>query len=70
MLPKLEANISSHFHHLVNRGLAVGSLVKWLPIKVDNHSKIDKFEWFIARRLKMAPSDRPISRYYSHLVAG
>ena len=33
-LPKLVANISSHIHHLVNTGLAVGSLVKWLPIKV------------------------------------
>ena len=32
-LPKLVANISSQFHHLVNTGLAVGSLVKWLPIK-------------------------------------
>ena len=56
-LPKLVAKISSDFHHLVNTGLAVGSLVKWLPIKVANHSKIDKFEWFIARRLQMAPSD-------------
>ena len=26
-------------------------------IKVANTSKIDKFEWFIARRLEMAPSD-------------
>ena len=33
-LPNLVANTSSHFHHLVNTGLAVGSLVKWLPIKV------------------------------------
>ena len=33
-LPKLVANISSHNDHLVNTGLAVGSLVKWLPIKV------------------------------------
>ena len=56
-LPKLVANISSHFHHWVNTGLAVGSRVKWLPIKVANPSKIDKFEWFIARQLKMAPSD-------------
>ena len=31
-LPKLVANISSHIDHLVNTGLAVGSLVKWLPI--------------------------------------
>ena len=56
-LPKLVANISSWFHHLVNTGLAVGTLVKWLPIKVANPSKIDRFEWFIARRLQMAPSD-------------
>ena len=56
-LPKLVANISSDFHHLVNTWLAVGSLVKWLPIKVANPSKIDKLEWFIARRLQMAPSD-------------
>ena len=53
----LVASISSQFHHLVNTGLAVGSLVKWLSIKVANPSKIDKVEWFIARRLKMAPSD-------------
>ena len=33
-VPKLVAQISSHIHHLVNTGLAVGSLVKWLPIKV------------------------------------
>ena len=33
-LPKLVAKISSHIHHLVNTGLDVGSLVKWLPIKV------------------------------------
>ena len=50
-------NISSQIHHLVNTGLTVGSLVKWLPILVANPSKIDKFEWFIARRLEMAPSD-------------
>ena len=31
-LPKLVDNISSQIHHLVNTGLAVGSLVKWLPI--------------------------------------
>ena len=56
-LPKLVANISSQFHHLVNLGLTVGCLDKWLPIKTANPSKIDKFEWFIARRLQMAPSD-------------
>ena len=55
--PKLVANISSQVHHLVNTGLAVGSLVNWLPIKVATTSKIDKFEWFIARQLEMAPSD-------------
>ena len=33
-LPKLVANISFHIHHFVNTGLAVGSLVKWLPISV------------------------------------
>ena len=57
MLPKLVANTSSDFHHLFNTGLAVDSLVKWLPIELANPSKIDRFEWFIARRLEMAPSD-------------
>ena len=56
-LPKLVANISSQFHHLVKTGLDVGSIVKWLLIKVDSPSKMDKFEWFIARRLRMGPSD-------------
>ena len=56
-LPKLVANINSDFHHLVNTGLVVDSLVKWLPIKVASLSKIDRFEWFIARRLQMAPSN-------------
>ena len=60
-LPKLVANVSSQFHRLINTGLAVGSLDKWLPINVANTSKTDKFEWFIARRLEMAPSD------YNHL---
>ena len=54
-LLKLVANISSHFNHLVKRGSAAGTLVKWLPIKVANPSKIDKFEWFIAGWLKMTP---------------
>ena len=40
-LPKLVDKISSQFQHLVNTGLDVGSLVKWLPIKVANPSKID-----------------------------
>ena len=43
-LPKLVANISSKFS-------------KWRPIKVANTSKIEKFEWFIASWLEMAPSD-------------
>ena len=50
-LPKLVANISSHTDHLVNTGLAVGSLVKWLPIKVATPANQTQFEWFIARRL-------------------
>ena len=56
-LPQLVANVSSQFHRLVNTGLAVGSLDEWLPSKVANTSKTNKFEWFIARRLEMAPSD-------------
>ena len=56
-LQKLVTNISSDLHDLVNTGLAVGSLVKWLPIEVANPSEIDKFEWFIAPRLQTAPSD-------------
>ena len=40
-LPKLVANISSQFHHLVNTGLAVGSLVKWLQYKVAHACKSD-----------------------------
>ena len=39
-LPNSVANISSQFHHLVNTGLAVGSLVKWLPIKVAHTCKL------------------------------
>ena len=50
-LPKLVANISSHNDHLVNTGLDVGSLVKWLPIKVATPANQTQFEWFIARRL-------------------
>ena len=56
-LPKLVANISSKFHHLVNTGLAVGSLVKWLPIKVATPANYTQFEWFITRQLEMAPFD-------------
>ena len=33
-LPKLVAIIHSHIHHMVNTGLDVGPLVKWLSIKV------------------------------------
>ena len=40
-LPKLVANVSSQFHHLVNTGLAVGSLIKWLPIMVVHTCKLD-----------------------------
>ena len=40
-LPKLVANIRSEFHHLVNTELAVGSLVKWLSIKVAHPCKSD-----------------------------
>ena len=40
-LPNLVANISIQLHHLVNTGLAVGSLVKWLPIKVAHTCKLD-----------------------------
>ena len=32
--PKLVANISFEIHHLVNTGLSLGSLLKWLQIKV------------------------------------
>ena len=41
-LPKLVANISSQLHHLqlVNTSLTVGSLVKWLPIKVAHTCKL------------------------------
>ena len=40
-LPKLVANISYQYHHLVNTVLTVGSLVKWLPIKVAHTCKLD-----------------------------
>ena len=48
---------NSWSHHLVNTWLDVDSLIRCLPIKVANTSKIDKFKWFIARRLQMAPSN-------------
>ena len=40
-LPKLVANVSYNFHHLVNTGLAVGSFFKWLPITVAHTCKLD-----------------------------
>ena len=39
--PKLVANVSFHFDHLVNTGLTVGGLVKWLPIMVVHTCKLD-----------------------------
>ena len=40
-LPKLVANVSSQFQHLVNMELALGFLVKWLPIMVAHTRKLD-----------------------------
>ena len=40
-LPKLVADVSSNFHHLVNTGLAIGSFFKWLPITVAHTCKLD-----------------------------
>ena len=40
-LPKLVANVSSNFHHLVNTGLSVGSFFIWLPITVAHTCKLD-----------------------------
>ena len=40
-LPKSVAKISSKFQHLVNTGLHVDSLIKWLPFKVANTCKLD-----------------------------
>ena len=45
-LPKLVANVSSNFHHLVNAGLAVGSFFKWLPITVAHTCKLDAI-WMV-----------------------
>ena len=56
-LPKLVATIISKFHLLVNTGLAVGSLVKWLPIRVATAANYTQSKWFITRQLEMAPSD-------------
>ena len=40
-LPNLVDNISSSFHHLVNTGLAIGSLARWLPLMVAHTCKLD-----------------------------
>ena len=40
-LPKVVAKINSKFQHLVNTGLDVGSLIKWLPLEVANTCKLD-----------------------------
>ena len=40
-LPKLVANVSSQLHHLVITGLAVSSLVRWLPLMVAHTCKLD-----------------------------
>ena len=56
-LPKLVATIISKFHLLVNTGLAVGSLVKWLPIRVATAANYTQSKWFITSQLEMAPSD-------------
>ena len=40
-LPKLVVNVSCQFQHLVNTGLAVGFLVKWLAIMVAHTCKLD-----------------------------
>ena len=40
-LPKLVANVSYQFQHLVNTRLGVGFLVKWLPIMVAHTFKLD-----------------------------
>ena len=45
-LPILVANVSSNFHHLVNTGLAVGSLFKWLPITVAHTCKLETIRVF------------------------
>ena len=40
-LPKLVVTVSSEFHNLVNTGLVVGSLARWLPIMVAHTCKLD-----------------------------
>ena len=40
-LPKLVAKVSFQFLYLVNAGLVVGSLVKWLPVMVAHTCKLD-----------------------------
>ena len=49
-LPKLVANVSFNFHHLVNTGLAVGSSFKWLPITVAHTCKLDTI-WVVYIRV-------------------
>ena len=49
---KLVANISSQFHHLVNTGLTVGSLVKWLSIKVAHTCKLDNLSALLLNNWK------------------
>ena len=45
-LPKLVATVSSEFQDLVNTGLAVGFLVKWLLMMVAHTCKVDKV-WMV-----------------------
>ena len=40
-LPKLVDNVSSKLEHLVNTGLDVGSLARWLPLMVAHTCKLD-----------------------------
>ena len=44
-LPKLVAIVHSKFHHLVNPGLAVGSLAGWLPIIRHDLSGLYLADW-------------------------
>ena len=56
-LPKSVANVSSQFHHLVDTGLTVGSLVRWLPIKVAHTCKLGTIWVVYCSTLELAPSD-------------
>ena len=40
-LPKLVVSVSTKLHHLVNTGLTVGSLARWLPLMVAHICKLD-----------------------------